>query len=98
MRTDLVTLIDPRPFLESNAADQITYDTPPALQNKQALIIGDSGWPMAILVDRIGDIVDDDGERHDSQALVSETDGVWCDLNALFIDIVAELEAWARHV
>jgi chemotaxis signal transduction protein len=57
LRTDLVTLVDPRPILDRGpdvAEDDIHVDVNHA---EQALLIGASGRLIAIMVDRIGDIV-----------------------------------------
>lgn len=57
LRTDLVTLVDPRPILDRGpdvAEDDIHFDVNHA---EQALLIGASGRLIAFLVDRIGDIV-----------------------------------------
>jgi chemotaxis signal transduction protein len=102
LRADLVTLIDPQPFLSAlagNVADE--YYAPATLYNKQALLVGDSGWLMAILVDRIGDIVSNDGEAQDglsSARAPEEQTATPCDLAALSIEIIAQLEVWARNV
>ena len=57
LRTDLVTLIDPRPMLVCGP-EGVWEDTPYELAHgEQALIIGESGRLVAFMVDRIGDIV-----------------------------------------
>jgi chemotaxis signal transduction protein len=102
LRTDLVTLIDPQPFLgdlAERAANE--YVAPHTLYNKQALLIGESGWLMAILVDRVGDIVGEGGQAGDelSGALAPEEQAATpCDLTALSTEIIAQLEVWARNV
>ncbi len=57
LRTDLVTLIDPRPLLSDDlditpANDQIT-----PVEGEQALLVGEAGRLIAFVVDRLGDIV-----------------------------------------
>lgn len=57
LRTDLVTLIDPRPMLARGmdvTEDDIQVD---AAHGEQALLVGASGRLIAFIVDRIGDIV-----------------------------------------
>lgn len=57
LRTDLVALVDARQVL-AHGFDVEPQDPPvSALSGKQALIIGDTGRLIAIVVERIGDIV-----------------------------------------
>ncbi len=57
LRTDLVTLIDPRPLLENGMGEATTRGTLVPLGGEQALLIGETGRLIAFVVDRIGDIV-----------------------------------------
>ena len=57
LRTDLVTLIDPRPLLENGVGAATTRGTFLPLEGEQALLIGETGRLIAFVVDRIGDIV-----------------------------------------
>lgn len=57
LRTDLVTLIDPRPLLENGMGEATTRGTLASPGGEQALLIGETGRLIAFVVDRIGDIV-----------------------------------------
>ncbi len=78
LRTDLITLIDPRPFLEG-ARDALAAGGQIALPDSgQALLIGKADRLIAFVVDRIGDITsvsapaapspDEETARQDSAA------------------------------
>jgi chemotaxis signal transduction protein len=93
LRTDLVTLIDPRLFLGEPVEEPAPGGAATPLDHKQALLIGDSGWLMALLVDRIGDIVNAERGAPDER-----DNAISRDLASLYIDVVAQLEVWARNV
>lgn len=115
LRTELVSLIDPQLFLRDVAATGGAIEAETRLNGKQALLIGESGRMIALVVDRFGDIVSaaTSPELPDSapealvvlNADVARHTGIEggemtqeLDLAALYVDVIAKLEAWARDV
>ncbi len=57
LRTDLVTLIDPRPLLGNDGDAAPANGQIAPLEGEQALLLGETGRLIAFVVDRLGDIV-----------------------------------------
>lgn len=72
LRTDIVTLVDPRPLLGSRSEAASSGERPVTQGGEQALLIGESGRLIAFVVDRIGDIVSASGSM--TPPLVAEAE------------------------
>ena len=113
LRTELVSLIDPRPFLDNAAGFGGEHDIGGG--GTQALLVGETGRLIALVVDRIGDITGDTpvgarsgdvgemaGGAVPDVGSASVTAGgeaaMALDLSALYVGVIARLEAWARDV
>lgn len=108
LRTELVTLVEPWPFLLRGEQSEATPSGDGVLSGAQALLVGENGRLVALVVDRVGDIVGADSPAPPSDSadtaplddadvlLLSEAPGL--DLTALYTNLIDNLESWARNV